>query len=145
LKLTEDDVTADAQYQEMQANRDLMTGVLLTEIETLVAPLRRLDVNTRASIVALVGLGELLTAAESSPTGADAATDAEFQRGLKALHPDGAQLLKDLKTFHPFDHPTAAGSPLDGLIDVLRCLGLPAPVPYERRRRLRPSMYQKAA
>ena len=142
LKVTEDAVTAHAQFQEIQADRDLMTSVLFTEIETLVAPLRRLDVNTRASIMALVGLGELVTAGESSPTGADAAIGAEFHRGLKALHPDGAQLLADLKTFHP---PSAAGSPLDGLIDVLRCLGLPAPVPYERRRRLRPTAYQQAA
>ena len=131
-----------AHFEELQANRDLMTGVLLTEVETLVAPLRRLDVQTRASIVALVGLAEALTAAEASPRGTDAAVGAEFHRGLKALHADGARLLADLKTFHT---PTTAGSPLDGLMDVLRCLGLPAPVPYERRRTVRASTYQQAA
>ena len=98
-------MSAHALFQEIQANRDLMTGVLLTEIETLVAPLRRLDVNTRASIVALVGLAELVTASEQSPTGADAAINTELHRGLKALHGDGAQLLADLKTFYPVDHP----------------------------------------
>jgi hypothetical protein len=105
-----------------------MTTVLLTQIETLVAPLRRLDVNTRASIVALVGFAELATASEPSLAGTDAPILPEFHRGLKTLHADGAQMLEHLETFHP----AAAGSPLDGLMDVLRCLGLPAPVPYER-------------
>ncbi|HEY6359732.1 MAG TPA: hypothetical protein VIX63_01445 [Vicinamibacterales bacterium] len=138
-------MSTHAIFQEIQANRDLMTGVLLTEIETLVAPLRRLDVNTRASIVALVGLAELATASEPALAGTDSAIAPELHRGLMALHGDGAQLLAGLRTFHPVGHPAVGGSPLEGLMDLLRCLGLPAPVPYERPRSPRPVCQQAAA
>ena len=136
-------MSAHALFQEAHANRNLMTGVLLTEVETLVAPLRRLDERTRASIMVLVGLAELVTASAQSPTGADAGIGNEFIRGLKALHGDGARLLADLRTVTEDAAP--ADSPLDALTDVMRCLGLPAPVPYERRRRLLAACEKAAA
>ena len=137
-------MSAHSLFQEAHANRNLMTGVLLTEVETLVAPLRLLDERTRASIMVLVGLAELVTAsARDRQAGADAGIGNEFIRGLKALHGDGARLLADLRTVTEDAAP--ADSPLDALTDVMRCLGLPAPVPYERRRRLLAACEKAAA
>ena len=123
-----------AVLQESHANRDLMSGVLLTEIQTLVAPLRRLDERTRASIMVLIGLAELVTANERSGAGVDEGVGAEFDRSLVTMHGEGARLLAQMRRARQ----TAASSgtmdsPLEALMDVLRCLSLPAPVPYERR------------
>ncbi len=127
-----------AVLQESHANRDLMSGVLLTEIQTLVAPLRRLDERTRASIMVLIGLAELVTANERSLAGVDDRVGAEFDHSLVTMHGEGARLLAQMRRARQ----TAASSgttdsPLEALMDVLRCLSLPAPVPYERRRRPR--------
>ena len=127
-----------AVLQESHANRDLMSGVLLTEIQTLVAPLRRLDERTRASIMVLIGLAELVTANERSLAGVDDRVGAEFDRSLVTMHGEGARLLAQMRRARQ----TAASSgttdsPLEALMDVLRCLSLPAPVPYERRGRPR--------
>jgi hypothetical protein len=124
-----------ATLQEIRANRDLMTSVLLTEIQTIVAPLGRLDERTRASIMMLVALAELV-AANDRP-GADDSIAAEFDRSLVPMHGDGAKLLAQLRTARQHGSSEPAEGPLDALMDVLRCLGLPAPVPYERRRKVR--------
>ena len=121
--------------QESMANRDLVTSVLLTEIQTLVEPLRRLDERTRASIMVLVGLAELVTAHQRPNAAADDGLAAAFDRNLVPMHRDAVRLLADLRAARRGGE--GADSPLDALMDVLRCLGLPAPVPYERRRKLR--------
>ena len=126
-----------AVLQESQANRDLMSGVLLTEIQTLVAPLRRLDERTRASIMVLVGLAELVTSDGNRPGGEGEGIGAEFDRSLAPVHGAGAQLLAQLRAARQTGSAAPADSPLDALMDVLRCLSLPAPVPYERRRKPR--------
>jgi hypothetical protein len=126
-----------AVLQETMANRDLVTSVLLTEIQTLVAPLRRLDERTRASIMVLLVLAEFVAANERAAIGADGGVAAAFDRSLVPMHGDAVQLLAQLRSAPRAGSPNAADSPLDALMDVLRCLGLPAPVPYERRRRVR--------
>ena len=126
-----------AVLQESHANRDLMSGVLLTEIQTLVAPLRRLDERTRASIMVLIGLAELVTANERSVAGADDRVGAEFDRSLVTMHGEGARLLAQMRRARQTESSGATDSPLEALMDVLRCLSLPAPVPYERRGRPR--------
>jgi hypothetical protein len=123
--------------QETIANRDLVTNVLLTEIQTLVEPLRRLDERTRASIMVLVGLAELVTAHERPRPGGHESLAPEFARSLLPMHGEAVRLLTQLRTTRRGDAGQAASSPLDALMDVLRCLGLPAPVPYERRRTVR--------
>ncbi len=126
-----------AVLQESMANRDLVTNVLLTEIETLVEPLRRLDERTRASIMVLVGLAELVAAHERPRAGADDDVAAAFDRSLVPMHGDAVGLLAQLRRTRRGGGVEVPGSPLDALMDVLRCLGLPAPVPYERRRAVR--------
>jgi hypothetical protein len=125
-------MSAYLNLQEARANRDLANGVLLAEIETIMAPLTRLDERTRASILVLVGLAELVTAnprllAEGEGLGT------EFAQSVRAVHGEGARLLGSLA-----ERATAGtsplDSPLDALVDLLRCMNLPAPVPYERRR-----------
>lgn len=123
-----------AALQENQANRDLMTSVLLTEIQTIVAPLRRLDERTRASIMVLLGLAELVASDRHGAGGAGEGIGAEFERSLAPVHGAGAQLLAQLRAARQTGSVAPADSPLDALMDVLRCLSLPAPVPYERRR-----------
>jgi hypothetical protein len=123
--------------QEALANRDLANSVLLSELETIVAPLQRLDERTRASIMVLVGLAELVTANQRSFAVGDEGLGAEFVRSLKVVHGEGARLLTALKKERPAESASPLESPLDPLMDVLRCLGLPAPVPYERRQKVR--------
>jgi hypothetical protein len=123
--------------QEALANRDLANSVLLSEIETIVAPLQRLDERTRASIMVLIGLAELVTANQRSFAAADDGLGAEFVRSLKVVHGEGARLLTALKKERLAESASPLDSPLDALMDVLRCLGLPAPIPYERRRSVR--------
>jgi hypothetical protein len=118
------------------ANRDLVTNVLLTEIQTLVEPLRRLDERTRASIMMLLGLAELVAAHQRPRAVGEDEVAAAFDRSLVPIHGDAVRLLAQLRTTRR-DGVAAGDSPLDALMDVLRCLGLPAPVPYERRRRVR--------
>lgn len=122
--------------QEAQANRDLANSVLLSELETIVAPLQRLDERTRASILVLVGLAELVTANQRT-FAADEGLGAEFARSLNVVHREGARLLTALKNERLAENASPLDSPLDALMDVLRCLGLPAPIPYERRRTVR--------
>ncbi len=122
--------------QETMANRDLVTNVLLTEIQTLVEPLRRLDERTRASIMMLLGLAELVAAHQRARAGGEDEVAAAFDRSLVPIHGDAVRLLAQLRTTRR-GGGEGSDSPLDALMDVLRCLGLPAPVPYERRRRVR--------
>ena len=123
--------------QEALANRNLANSVLLSELETIVAPLQRLDERTRASIMVLIGLAELVTANQRSFAARDEGLGAEFVRSLKVVHGEGARLLTALKRERLADTASPLESPLDALMDVLRCLGLPAPIPYERRRHVR--------
>jgi hypothetical protein len=122
---------------EAQANRDLANSVLLSELETIVAPLQRLDERTRASIMVLVGLAELVTANQRSFGAGDEGLGAEFARSLKVVHGEGARLLTALKNERLAETASPLESPLDAFMDVLRCLSLPAPIPYERRRTMR--------
>ena len=122
---------------EVRANRDLANSVFLSEIETIVAPLQRLDERTRASIMVLIGLAELVTANQRSFGAGDEGLGAEFARSLKVVHGEGARLLTALKNERLAESASPPESPLDAFTDVLRCLGLPAPVPYERRRTVR--------
>ena len=126
-----------ASLQEAHANRDLANHVLLSEVETIVAPLQRLDERTRASIMVLIGLAELVTANQRSFGAGDDGLGAEFARSLQVVHTDGARLLTALKNERLAESASPLESPLDALMDVLRCLSLPAPVPYERRRNVR--------
>jgi hypothetical protein len=130
-------MSTDIGLQEARATRDLANSVLLSELETLVAPLQRLDERTRASIMVLVGLAELVTANQRSYAAGDEGLGAEFARSLKVLHGEGARLITALKKERLAETVSPLESPLDALMDVLRCLGLPAPVPYERRRSMR--------
>jgi hypothetical protein len=108
--------------QEARATRDLENSVMLTEIESIVAPLRRLDERTRASILVLVGLAELVTANRRSLSATDDGLGAEFAQSLKVVHGDGALLIGALNV------DRFAERPLEGLTDVLRGLNLPAPI-----------------
>jgi hypothetical protein len=126
-----------AGLQEGQANRDLANSVLLSELETIVAPLQRLDERTRASIMVLVGLAELVTANQRSFGAADEGLGGEFASSLKVVHGEGARLLTALKNERLAETASPLESPLDAFMDVLRCLRLPAPIPYERRRTVR--------
>jgi hypothetical protein len=123
--------------QESMANRELVNSVLLSEIETIVAPLQRLDERTRASIMVLIGVSQLVTANQRSFAAADDGLGAEFVRSLKVVHGEGARLLAALQEERLAESASPLESPLDPLIDLLRCLRLPAPVPYERRRSAR--------
>ncbi len=108
--------------QKALATRDLENSMLITEIETLVAPLRRLDERTRASILVLVGLAEVVTANRRSLAASDEGLGAELAQSLKAVHGDGALLLASLNVGR------LAESPHEGLADLLRVLNLPAPI-----------------
>ena len=130
-------MTTYAGLQEAQANRDLANGVLLSEVETIVAPLQRLDERTRASIMVLVGLAELVTANQRSLGAGDEGLGAEFARSLQVVHGEGGRLLTALKNERLAEGAPPLESPLDAFMDVLRCLGLPAPIPYERRKHVR--------
>lgn len=130
-------MTTYAGLQEAQANRDLANGVLLSEVETIVAPLQRLDERTRASILVLVGLAELVTANRRSLGAGDEGLGAEFARSLQVVHGEGGRLLTALKNERLAESASPLESPLDAFMDVLRCLGLPAPIPYERRKHVR--------
>ena len=130
-------MSTHAGLMEARANRDLANNVLLSELETIVAPLRRLDERTRASIMVLIGLAELVTANQRSFGAGDEGLGAEFAQSLKVVHGEGARLLTALKDERLAEGASPLESPLDGFMDVLRCLGLPAPIPYERRKHVR--------
>jgi hypothetical protein len=130
-------MTASPGLQESMANRELVNSVLLSEIETIVAPLQRLDERTRASIMVLIGVAQLVTANQRSFAAADDGLGAEFVRGLKVVHGEGARLLAALQEERLAESASPLESPLDPLIDLLRCLRLPAPIPYERRQSAR--------
>ena len=130
-------MSTDVGLQEARANRDLANSVLLSELETIVAPLQRLDERTRASILVLVGLSELVTANQRTFAAADEGLGAEFARSLKVVHREGARLLTALENERLAETALPLDSPLDAFMDVLRCLSLPAPLPYERRRTMR--------
>lgn len=123
--------------QAARANRDLANSVLVSELETIVAPLQRLDERTRASILVLIGLAELVTANQRSFAAGDEGLGAEFVQSLNVVHGEGARLLTALKNERLAENASPLESPLDAFMDVLRCLGLPAPIPYERRRTVR--------
>lgn len=126
-----------AGLQEARATRDLANSVLMSEVETLVAPLQRLDERTRASILVLIGLAELVTANQRTFDAGDEGVGAEFARSLDVVHSDGARLVTALKNERLAESASPLESPLDAFMDVLRCLGLPAPIPYERRKHMR--------
>jgi hypothetical protein len=115
-------MSKDLSLQAARANRDLENCVMLTEVESIVAPLRRLDERTRASILVLVGLAELVTANRRSLAASDDGLGAEFAQSLKAVHGDGALLIAALNV------DRLAERPLEGLTEVLRGLNLPAPI-----------------
>jgi hypothetical protein len=154
--------------QETQANRDLFARVLIDEIDGIVAPLLRLDERARASIIALVGAAQLITAYQRSQRSADGVGD-DFDAILYSLHPDGAALLAGLRTTglaesvaygwtlalqrneHSDEgeagatHRAAAEvacamSHLDALMDVLKRLRLPVPVASDRPQSARPAV-----
>ena len=146
-----------AVMQETMANRDLFARVLIREIDAVVAPLLRLDERSRASILALVGAAQLITAYERSLQGTGDSVGEDFDAILYGLHPDGAALLAGLRTAglaesvahgwtlalcrseHGDEGASRAAraaaaevacamSHLDALLDVLRRLRLPAHV-----------------
>jgi hypothetical protein len=84
--------------RETQANRDLVARVLMNEIDGVVAPLLRLDERARASIIALVGAAQLITACERSLNHWGDRVGDDFDAILYSLHPDGAALLAGLRT-----------------------------------------------
>jgi len=109
---------------------DLVSYVMLSELETLLAPLGRLDEGTRGAILLLIGAAELVAATGTSATEAYDGVGERFEQVLARLHSPGAGMVADLrerKTESP------AGSALDSLMDVLKSLGLPAPLARERR------------
>jgi hypothetical protein len=147
----------DAVLQETRASRDLFGQVLIGQIDAVVAPLLRLDERSRASIVALVGAAQLVTAYERSLTNPAHPLGVEFDAILAGLHPDGAALLAGLRTAGLVESvayawtvalcrggdgdddegqaaraaaadAACAMSHLDGLMDMLRQLRLPEPV-----------------
>lgn len=141
---------------ETQANRELFRRVLIGEIDAVVEPLLRLDERSRASIIALVGAAQLITAYERSITCAGDSVGSDFDVIMFGLHPEGAALLAGLRTAgfaesiaygwtlalcrgghdesdNNAAHAAAAEAAcalthLDALMDVLRRLRLPAPV-----------------
>jgi hypothetical protein len=149
-------MTDHAVLQETQANRELFTRVLIGEIDAVVEPLLRLDERSRASIIALVGAAQLITAYERSVSYAGDSVGNEFDVIMFGLHPEGAALLAGLRTSgfaesiaygwtlslcrasHDDGADNAAHAAaaevacalthLDALMDVLRRLRLPAPV-----------------
>jgi hypothetical protein len=149
-------MTDHAVLQETQANRELFTRVLIGEIDAVVEPLLRLDERSRASIIALVGAAQLITAYERSVSYAGDSVGNEFDVIMFGLHPEGAALLAGLRTSGFAEsiaygwtlslcrarvddgadnaaHAAAAEvacalTHLDALMDVLRRLRLPAPV-----------------
>ena len=157
-------MTDNAVLQETRANRDLFARVLISEIDGVVAPLLRLDERARASIIALVGAAQLVTAYERSVSNAGDRVGDDFDAILYSLHPDGASLLAGLRTTgvaesvaygwtlalcrsEENDQGEAkatraaaaevafAMSHLDALMEVLRRLRLPVPVASDRPRR----------
>ena len=155
--------------QETQANRDLFARVLIDEIDGVVAPLLRLDERARASIIALVGAAQLITAYERSRTHSADRVGDDFDAILYSLHPDGAALLAGLRTTGLAEsvaygwtlalcrneqddegearatHRAAAEvacamSHLDALMDVLKRLRLPVPVASDRPHGARPAV-----
>ena len=87
-----------AVLQDTRANRDLFARVLISEIDGVVAPLLRLDERARASIIALVGAAQLITAYQRSLNNAGDTVGDDFDAILYSLHPDGAALLAGLRT-----------------------------------------------
>jgi hypothetical protein len=155
--------------QETQANRDLFTRVLIDEIDGVVAPLLRLDERARASIIALVGAAQLITAYQRLHANRADNVGDDFDAILYSLHPDGAALLAGLRTtglaesvaygwtlaLHRNEqsdedeagatHRAAAEvacamSHLDALMDVLKSLRLPVPVASDRPQNARPAV-----
>lgn len=153
-----------AVLQETMANRDLFARVLIGEIDAVVAPLLRLDERTRASIIALVGAAQLITAYERSAHHPHATVGNDFDAILYGLHPDGAALLAGLRTTGLAEsvaygwtlalcrgdredegvsratraaaaEVACAMSHLDALLDVLKRLRLPAHVASDQPRR----------
>jgi hypothetical protein len=149
-------MTDHAILQETQANRELFRRVLVGEIDAVVEPLLRLDERSRASIIALVGAAQLITAHERSTTCPSDSVGNDFDVIMYGLHPEGAALLAGLRTAGFAEsvaygwtltlcrsrqdqgaddaaHAAAAEvacalTHLDALMDVLRRLRLPAPV-----------------
>jgi hypothetical protein len=142
--------------QETQTNRELFRRVLIGEIDAVVEPLLRLDERARASIIALIGAAQLITAYERSVTSSRDSVGNDFDVIMFGLHPEGAALLAGLRTAgfaesiaygwtlalcrsghdesaNDAAHAAAAEvacalTHLDALMDVLRRLRLPAPV-----------------
>jgi hypothetical protein len=158
-----------AVLQETMANRDLFARVLIGEIDAVVAPLLRLDERTRASIVALVGAAQLITAYERSAHHQHETVGTDFDAILYGLHPDGAALLAGLRTTGLAEsvaygwtlalcrgerddesgsramraaaaEVASAMSHLDALLDVLKRLRLPAHVASDRPRSGNPEL-----
>jgi hypothetical protein len=158
-----------AVLQETMANRDLFGRVLLGEIDAVVAPLLRLDERTRASIIALVGAAQLITAYERSAHQPHETVGTDFDAILYGLHPDGAALLAGLRTTglaesvaygwtlalrggHGDDggawratraaaaEVACAMSHLDALLDVLKRLRLPVHVASDQQRHGNPEL-----
>ena len=154
-------MTDHAILQETQTNRELFTRVLIGEIDAVVEPLLRLDERSRASIIALVGAAQLITAYERSISYAGDSVGNDFDVIMYGLHPEGAALLAGLRTAgfaesvafgwtlalsrgghdesaNNAAHTAAAEvacalTHLDALMDVLRRLRLPAPVVSDGR------------
>ena len=149
--------------QETLANRDLFARVLISEMDAVVAPLLRLDERSRASIIALIGAAQLITAYERSLQHTGDSLGEDFDAILYGLHPDGAALLAGLRTAgmaesvaygwtlalcraDDDDEGTSratraaaaevacAMSHLDALLEVLRRLRLPGHVSSDRPR-----------
>lgn len=147
--------------EETRANRDLFARVLLTEVETIVEPLMRLDERTRASIIVLVGAAQLITAYERSLNHPSDSIGEDFDAILAAVHEEGARMLGGLRTAGLAEsiayawtlarcriqggedaelraaraaaaEVACAMSHLDALMDLLRQLELPAAIPPER-------------
>lgn len=149
-------MTDHAILQETQANRELFRRVLIGEIDRVVEPLLRLDERSRASIIALIGAAQLITAYERSIACASDSVGNAFDIIMFGLHPEGAALLAGLRTagfaesiaygwtlaLRRSSHDDSADNAahaaaaevacalthLDALMDVLRRLRLPAPV-----------------
>ena len=149
-------MTDHAILQETHTNRELFRRVLIGEIDAVIEPLLRLDERSRASIIALVGAAQLITAYERSITCSGDSLGNDFDVIMFGLHPEGAALLAGLRT-EGFAESVAYGwtlslcrrghdesandaahlaaaevacalTHLDALMDVLRRLRLPAPV-----------------
>jgi hypothetical protein len=152
-----------AVLQETVANRDLFARVLISEIHAVVAPLLRLDERSRASIIALIGAAQLITAYEGSVHHPADTVGDDFDAILYGLHPDGAALLAGLRTTGLVEsvaygwtlalcrsgqddggattavraaaaEVACAMNHLDALLDVLKRLRLPAHVASDRPR-----------